>query len=133
MGQYHIIVNLDKREYLHPHKLGDGLKLMEFGRSGMGTMTCLAILLADSNGRGNGDCRACSPLIGSWAGDRIVITGDYGDDGQFYGLDLSDAFDDEIDLARTNLYSVARARFTDISMQIREVVEGDTPLRRAAF
>ena len=29
-GQYYLPVNLDKGEYLDPHKLGDGLKLMEF-------------------------------------------------------------------------------------------------------
>ena len=29
MGQYHYTVNLDKKEYLVPHKLGDGLKLLE--------------------------------------------------------------------------------------------------------
>ena len=55
MGQYYLIVNLDKRQYLHAHKFGDGLKLLEFGSSGSGTMCALAILLADGNGRGGGD------------------------------------------------------------------------------
>ena len=31
MGQYFKVLNLDKKEYLHPHCCGDGLKLMEFG------------------------------------------------------------------------------------------------------
>lgn len=58
MGQYHQVVNLDKHEKLYPHVLGDGLKLMEFGCSGDGTMTALAILLAGSckgGPRGGGD------------------------------------------------------------------------------
>jgi hypothetical protein len=55
VGQYHYVVNLDKREFLHPHRFGDGLKLMEFGCSTEGTLTGLAILLACSNGRGGGD------------------------------------------------------------------------------
>ena len=29
MGQYWIPVNLDKKEFVHPHKLGSGLKLWE--------------------------------------------------------------------------------------------------------
>ena len=81
MGQYHLTCNLDKREYLHPHKLGDGLKLMEFGCSAMGTMTALAVLLSEQNGRGGGDLHADDALsriyIGRWAGDRIAIIGDY--------------------------------------------------------
>ncbi len=76
MGQYYKIVNLDKRQYLHPHKFGDGLKLLEFGAGGSGTMCGLAILLADGNGRGGGDLRSNASVIGSWAGDRIVIAGD---------------------------------------------------------
>ena len=81
MGQYFKIVNLDKGELLHPHDFDDGLKLTEFGYSGNGTMAGLAALLADSNGKGLGDIKSDSPLIGSWAGDRIVITGDYEDEG----------------------------------------------------
>jgi len=111
MGQYFYIVNIDKREYLHPHKFNDGLKLLEFGCSANGTMTALAILLADGNGRGVSDLcisgkikdigeikkHQCvqstfkvdghtyetrTPKIaGSWAGDRIVIAGDYADAG----------------------------------------------------
>lgn len=85
MGQYHLIVNLDKREFLHPHHLGDGLKLVEFGCSSQGTMTALALLLCDSNGRGGGDFhqekakKLEEKYIGRWNGDRIVITGDYAD------------------------------------------------------
>jgi len=83
MGQYYLIVNIDKKEYIYPHKFGDGLKLLEFGASACGTMTGLAILLSDGNGRGGGDVRSDNPIIGSWAGDRIVISGDYADEGKF--------------------------------------------------
>jgi hypothetical protein len=55
MGQYYYTVNLDKEEFLMPHRLGDGLKLLEFGCSSNGTLTALALLLADGNGRGGGD------------------------------------------------------------------------------
>lgn len=77
MGQYYKIVNLDKKEYLNPHAFGDGLKLLEFGMSGSGTMTALAVLLVNSNNRGGGDLRSDRKIVGSWASDRIVICGDY--------------------------------------------------------
>jgi hypothetical protein len=78
MGQYFLVVNLDKREFIHPHAFGDGLKLAEFGRSGDGTMFALAVLLSDGF-RERGD----DPVIGSWAGDRVVVTGDYAAAGRF--------------------------------------------------
>ena len=90
MGQYHKIVNLDKKQYLHPHRFDDGLKLMEFGQSGSGTLLGLTILLSCSNGRGGGDFRGDSDLVGTWAGDRIAIIGDYGEAG-----DLPAEFDAE--------------------------------------
>ena len=79
MGQYFYIVNLDKKEYLHPHCFGDGLKLMEFGCSSNGTMTALTFLLRKSDDGGGGDFNEFEsyPIVGSWAGDRIVIIGDY--------------------------------------------------------
>lgn len=86
MGQGYVVVNLDKKEYLRPHAFGEGYKLLEFGSSGGGTMAGLSILLANSNGRGGGDLDSDDPIVGSWAGDRIVIAGDYakaGDKGEF--------------------------------------------------
>lgn len=94
MGQYHLILNLDKRQYLEPHAFGEGAKLLEFGCSMEGTMTALAALLARDNGKGGGDLyppegTSDTALIGSWAGDRIVIAGDYGEPGDL--VDSSDA------------------------------------------
>lgn len=65
MGQYHRPVNLTTNEYLHPHDLDDGLKLLELGESGCGTMAALALMLAPG---------------GSWHGERIAIVGDYAED-----------------------------------------------------
>lgn len=80
MGQYHYTVNLTKREYLDPHKLGDGLKLVEqCGHSPGGINDALHLLLAASNGRGGGDFEPCE-WVGRWAGDRIAVVGDYGED-----------------------------------------------------
>jgi hypothetical protein len=77
MGQYHITVNLTKRQFVHPHQIGNGLKLKEQIGWDYSTSTVLFMLVAASTGRGGGDFHCEHPLLGSWAGDRIAIIGDY--------------------------------------------------------
>lgn len=78
MGQYHKVYNLDKREFIHAHQIDNGLKLMEqCGPSDAPTTSdAVWLLLANSNGRGGGDAQP-DPMIGRWAGDRLVVQGDY--------------------------------------------------------
>jgi hypothetical protein len=77
MGQYWIPVNLDKKEFVDPHKLGSGLKLWEQLANHPGTPEALLILCAAMpESRGGGDLQE-SDIIGRWAGDRIAIVGDY--------------------------------------------------------
>jgi hypothetical protein len=116
MGQYYHIVNLTKKQFIHPHKFGDGLKLLEFGSSGSGTMLGLAVLLANSNNRGGGDLRSENPIVGSWAGDRIVIAGDYAVKG------------DKGETLQTNLYN--RETFEDISYKVVEALCDDQWIRQ---
>lgn len=66
MGQYHIVVNLSKKECIDPYKFKDGIKLMDMALSGEGTMFALAWLLEND-----------------WNGDYITIAGDYGVDTDF--------------------------------------------------
>ena len=88
MGQYYKIVNLDRKEYLKPWTFGSGAKLMEICINAHGALVALALLLAHGNGEGLGDVRLkeeddpVADLIGSWKGDRIVITGDYAQAGE---------------------------------------------------
>ena len=95
MGQYHEVYNLDKKEKIHPHKIKNGLKLYEqIGWDGS-TSTALFALLANSSGRGGGDFPE-HDLIGHWAGDRILIQGDYaeiGDNG-YTDPDMLEKFKD---------------------------------------
>mgnify|MGYP001559211764 CR=1 FL=1 len=85
MGQYHFVVNLDKKEFIHPHKLGTGLKLWEQLANSPGTGAALIVLLASaSNGQGGGDLRTESDIIGSWRGCKIAMVGDYDDDSIYY-------------------------------------------------
>lgn len=102
MGQYHAIYNLSKKEVYGP--VTGGVKLLEQAGS-YPTMAGLLVLLANSNGRGGGDLSvyaekhdpktykpiytleekaqqdAIDLISGRWAGDKIVIQGDYAEKG----------------------------------------------------
>jgi hypothetical protein len=99
MGQYHYVVNVDKKQFINPHKLGAGLKLWEQLNNDPSTPHAIFMLLAVSNGRGGGDLHRWIPdpnadekdrafsgeyleseLIGSWGGDRIAVIGDYAEE-----------------------------------------------------
>jgi hypothetical protein len=84
MGQYWKVVNLDKREFVHPHKLGCGLKLWEQVANAPGTGAALIILCAAMpEQRGGGDLEILpgfEKIIGRWAGDRVALIGDYAED-----------------------------------------------------
>ena len=90
---------------------------MEFSNSSRGMMRALAVLLSQGNGEGSGDLRSTDPLIGSWAGDRIVVAGDYA------------AEDDPITVCRgdekraeDNIYMHARRNYTNVSSRIQNVI-----------
>lgn len=109
MGQYHIPVNLTKREFLDPHGLGDGLKLREQIDGPLGGIpAALVVLLAASNGRGGGDLPG-DPIVGRWAGDQIAIVGDYAED-----TDLPDVFQ-----ASTIYAACMDGRYRDITPEMR--------------
>ena len=114
MGQYYKIVNIKKKQYITPHTFGDGSKLMEFSMSANGVLAGLAILLADGNGRGGGDLHSENDIVGSWAGDNIVIAGDYADDGKF------------VKDADKNLYHIASIEGEDISIKVLEALFDDS-------
>jgi len=121
MGQYHFVLNLDKKEYLHPHRLGDGLKLMEFGNSGGGTMTALGLLLAGCAINEPADLATQSIHLGSWAGDRLAIIGDYAEADDLPNEDAeaiyNQIFGDEAD-----------GSWTDRSPAGRELIEAQGEL-----
>ncbi len=102
-------MNLDKKEFVNPHRLGTGFKLWEQLANHPGTGSALIILCAaHREQRGGGDLdlsknwhgperkfpeNNTSPgpmptgynaiahrTIGRWAGDRIALVGDYAED-----------------------------------------------------
>ncbi|MCA1571341.1 MAG: hypothetical protein LC798_13675 [Chloroflexi bacterium] len=116
MGQYWQPVNLDKKEYVSPHRLGSGLKLWEQLAAHPGTGAALTILCAAMpEARGGGDFdldenwhgperkfpeHSITPgpmpeayaaiarrTIGRWAGDRIALVGDYAEPGDVPGYE----------------------------------------------
>jgi len=77
MGEYYYIVNLTKHEFLHPHKLASGLKMWEILASAI-PLRVLGFLISGYN-RG-------STVKGRWAGDNIIMVGDYDDKHPIYDL-----------------------------------------------
>ena len=146
MGQYYIVVNVDRKEYLDPLKFNDGLKLLEITGGRSFTLSALALLLADGNGRGGGDfpCSSSSvpdvsEWIGRWVGNRIVVAGDYADDCKFLSeRDIAQFYQSDpeaFELIRRygrkgpNLYEVAKRTFTDISEHMIAVMLQESHLK----
>lgn len=69
MAQYFVAVNHTKREWMHPHRFGDGLKWPELCGSSHGMLSGLAHTLKAPNGR--------------WVGDDVAIVGDYDSSEQY--------------------------------------------------
>lgn len=125
MGQYHILVNLTKKQFVHPHQVGNGLKLWEQVGFEHSLSTALYMLIAASNGRGGGDF-AEHHLIGSWAGDSIALIGDYAEPN-----DVPSCLDSRL------LYSicgyVAHQKDIDyLENEIPEEIKGDKRQRELA-
>lgn len=93
MGQYFRTINVTKKQYIHPHRIDNGAKALEQVGHMHSTSTALFALLANSNGRGGGDFPA-HPLIGSWAGDQIVVQGDYAEPDDPGFVEGSEGFED---------------------------------------
>lgn len=113
MGQYYIGVNTKRRERIHPHAFGDGLKLREFCGSSHGFLMGLAMLLRNDDytdrlrGEDLGSITVgpSAAYAGRWAGDPIEVIGDYSKGG---------------------LYGIAMAEYEDISMRVVEQMAEDS-------
>lgn len=77
MGQYHILVNLSKKQFVTPSGLGFGAKQVEHVDA-MGPVLYYLTMVPERRGGGDlleGDCNYV--FIGSWLGDKIAVVGDY--------------------------------------------------------
>lgn len=73
-----VVVNLDRGEKIDPAAFGDSRSpgVFAVADEAGGTLAAVAVLLAVSStggGRGGGDFRGSSPLVGSWGGQRIGL------------------------------------------------------------
>ena len=128
MGQYWIPVNLDKKEFIDPHKLASGLKLWEQIANQYVGSALIILTAAQKEARGGGDLditenwhgpertfpehnthpgpmsrsymTVAKETIGRWAGDRIAIVGDYAEDA-----DLPEEFE------ASKIYERCRAEY----------------------
>jgi hypothetical protein len=102
MGQYHILVNLDKREIVHPHDISLGLKQYEHTGFKGSLSDAMYVLVMTSPDSGGGDFPA-TEISGRWVGDRVVVLGDYTQEHSIPGVE--DA---------STIYSIANATYENI-------------------
>lgn len=131
IGQYWYPANIDKKEFVDPHKLGTGLKLWEQLANHPGTGAALIILCAAMpEPRGGGDldmaeegfvgdlkkaagvgyAEVAKRTIGRWAGDRIALVGDYAERGDLAPRDNADLIYDLCATEEERLNQVAHLR-----------------------
>ena len=105
MGQYFRAVNLDKKEYINPWEMGNGAKLWEWAANNITRI--FPFLLRKSNEGGGGDIQKDYKNAGRWAGDRIVVVGDYDESGLYdkasrefkeISREIEDEFNDFIEI-----------------------------------
>ena len=75
MGQYFIIVNIEKREYIHPHDIKRGAKLLELSKDPI-IYGLMSLLQAKNKEK-------TALHLGSWANDKILFIGD-SEDSSFF-------------------------------------------------
>lgn len=92
MGQYHLFANITKREFFRLHEAG--VKMVEIAANNGAAP--LVPLLAISNNRGGGDLKDVTVsgikggALGRWAGDHVLLVGDYTEPGDILGYPHED-------------------------------------------
>lgn len=131
MGQYHYLINFDKKQVVHPHQIANGLKLHEQTGWEYSTATVLVMLLAASSkdgGRGGGDFRTTHALVGSWAGNRIAFVGDYAEPDDVPDVDAKLIFEQcsaACSPDETQDKPAGWKEWTNISPQVREMMSAE--------
>jgi hypothetical protein len=136
MGQYHYLINLDKKQFVYPHQIGNGLKLKEQVGWRYSTSTALVMLLSacsKDGGRGGGDFHAVHPLVGSWAGDRIAFVGDYAEPEDIPGENAPGIYEEckaaNASRGQTSAKAEGQKPWTDISPEVRAMMSAEFGIR----
>jgi hypothetical protein len=101
LGEYYIIANPEKRQYLDSNSLGMSVKLTGLIAGPLAEI--LVWLLADGHPVSGG-----STLQGAWSGDRIIVPGDEG--------------------PSSSVYERAHADYRDITVEAFEALAAECPL-----
>jgi hypothetical protein len=124
MGQYFLLVNKTKKQYLYGNTFGDGIKGHEILWNGT-MLKALGFLLMKSDSGDDYDLFQ-NPMCGYWAGDEIVIIGDY-DSSKLYTeanatyRDISTTvINSMLSLDNTELYFPYGDQVTDMRKRIKE-------------
>jgi hypothetical protein len=124
MGQYHLLVNSDKKEYVNPRDLGFGAKQLEH----VGFIGDLPLaqywLTTCSRGRGFGDfviTELNEHVLGRWTGDRVFILGDYTEIGDVPKVRSAHTFWKKI--------HAKESEWTNISSIVLVALENDSNLK----
>ena len=126
MGQYWKPVNLTKREFINPHKLNTGLKMVEQAFSADIAAAMVILLSVMPKRRGGGDMQE-NPFIGRWAGDMVVLAGDYSVDTDMlnspipFGIVYALTHGDEA----TDDRGVTHKPFTDVTDDVIEIMQAN--------
>ncbi len=106
MGQYHVIINVDKKEYLSSN---GGLKLLEWGY----LKNPMNLTLLDK-------------LSKDWKGDRVYVVGDYGNSQDVYSYECSKIFSglekefelcDKDGMINNSMFNIAYDKFKEIPLK----------------
>jgi hypothetical protein len=126
MGQYHMLVNLDKREFVNPHGLGLGLKQREHNGAFDGTLAdALYFLTMTSPARGGGDYPQTS-ISGQWAGDRCIVLGDYTDDSDLrHYIGAGSLYEQIVENTHGEWVDISESVADELGMVFGFRVEGD--------
>ena len=72
--RYRYLVNMDTKEFVDFKKIPPTETFTEKGKDYHWYIHPLPLLTCEGNGRGGGDYRKESPLIGKWARNRVTVT-----------------------------------------------------------
>jgi hypothetical protein len=86
MGQYHHPVCIEAEEGLDAHRMDCGIKEGEMAFSRPSPLNAMIALVCARGGNTPADCSQ-SPLVGRWAGKRVLVQGDYAEDSEIPGWD----------------------------------------------
>jgi hypothetical protein len=111
MGQYHKLVNIDKQEQVISYPLGLMAKQYEQTGTAGDFGDALYLLLMTSPNRGGGDWELFPNLSGRWVGDRVIVLGDYTEDGDLPNYPNA-----------SKLYSESE-NWKDISIEVAEALK----------